>query len=1217
MAQRFAVELRELRRAAGNPGYRELARRAHYSATTLAEAAGGGRLPSLQVTLAYVRACGGNVQDWQARWTAAAEEFGTRAVAGDGRPPYLGLAVYGPEDTDRFFGRQRMLAVLIERLDWKRFVVVVGASGSGKSSLLRAGLLPALTAKDRLALLITPGARPLQECAIRLGAELRVASGQLVTDFGDHPRNLGLAMRRLRLTGTPDGEAVLVVDQFEEVFTLCADAREREQFIAALVTAANDAENGLRVVLGLRADFYAQCARQPLLAEALQDAQVLVGPMNSDELREAVTQPAVRAGLVVDDALVATVLTEAGTRPGALPFVSHVLWETWRRRRGTELTMAAYEAAGGLDGALAQSADRVYGGLDEEQRRTARAILLRLTALGEGTEDTRRRVGRAELGTDGHTVPVLHRLAAARLITLGDDTAEIAHEALIDGWPTLRDWLAADREKLHAHRRLTQAVADWHDHGQDEALLYRGSPLAAWQDRELDGLNTLERAFLAASVDKRDREQRQGRRRRKLTLAGLGSALVVMSLLAALAVVQTVQAAEARDLARSRQAAASARGQLQADPELALLLAIRAVGIRRTTEAEAVLRQAVVDSRAMVTLPAGQGRSLGVAFSPDGRRLVTSGDDGTIRMWQRSGQSWTGPTTLGKHDKPSWNPVFSPDGLRVASGGNDSTVRIWDLTGGRSPVVLRGHRGYVFNVAFSPDGRRLASTADDGARIWDLATERSSTLLADHDGPAYGVAFSPDGRLLATSGHSDGTLRIRDLSSPHKPLVLRDAPGTQGHLVFSPDGNRLASTGADGSIRLWDPTGKRDPVVLHVHEGIVLGLAFRPDGQMIASSGQDGTIRIIDSATAANSTVLRGHRGEAWSVAFSPDGRQLASVGTDDTLRLWSATLPGDPTVLSGHDGAVWTAAFTEDGSRIASGGADATVRIWRVGGRVDQVLRGHRDEILDVEFSSDGRHLASADDSGLLRLWNLADGTSRDLATGDGAIWSLAFSLDGRRLAATGSGGTIRVWSVDGSARPLVLPGYQANLSQLDISPDGRHVASAGTDGVVRLQAVDGPGQVTALRGHQGPVSSIGFSRDGRWLASGGHDGTLRVWPVGRPGDPVILRGHQGVVWNLAFSPDGRRVATSSSDGTLRVWDVTGGGYPVVFTGYQASVETVSFSPDGTKLLTSHDDGTVRVQQCVVCGPLAEVLALATAKTSRTLTPDETRLFGLDQRNP
>ncbi|MEV0385734.1 hypothetical protein [Nonomuraea sp. NPDC050643] len=1214
---RLAVELRALRRTAGNPSYRELARRVHYSATTLAEAAGGVRLPTLQVTLAYVRACDGDVTAWEARWQAAAAELDAQAEinGADARPPYLGLAVYGPRDADRFFGRERMLAVLVERLGRQRFVAVVGASGSGKSSLLRAGLLPALAADDRLALLFTPGAHPLHECAVRLGAELGLAPGKLVTDFGDHQRNLGLAVRQSLLARPPGHEAYLVVDQFEETFTLCADATEREQFIAALVAAARDADNRVRVVLGLRADFYAPCARRPVLVEALQDAQVLVGPMSDDELRQAVTQPAARAGLVVDDALVATILAEAGDRPGALPFVSHALWETWRRRRGKEMTLADYRAAGGLDGAIAQSADRVYADLDEERRRTARAILLRLTALGEGTEDTRRRVSLDELGQDGHSVEVLHRLAAARLITLGDDTAEIAHEALIGGWPTLREWLAADRDALRAHRRLTQAAADWRDQGQDEALLYRGASLAAWRSRDPAGLNEIERSFLAASVVRNDREQRHGRRRRRLALAGLGSALAAVSLLATVAVVQAGQAADERDLARSRQVAADARGQLPADPELALLLAIEAVEIRPTAEAEAVLRQAVVDARAQVTLPTGQGRSLGVAYSPDGRKLVTTGDDGTIRMWQRSGGTWTGPATLGRHDRPSWNPVFSRDGRHLATGGNDGTVRIWDLTGRTPPRILRGHRGFVFNVAFSPDGRRLASTADDGVRIWDLAAPRRTVLLADHHGPAYGVAFSPDGSRLATSGFKDGTVRVRDLARPHKPLaVLRDKPGTQGHLTFSPDGTRLAGTGADGRVRLWDPTGKRDTVVLPLHDGSVLGLAFSPDGRMLASSGQDGAVKLAGLAGTANPIVLRGHRGEVWSVAFSPDGRHLATTGTDGTLRLWSAALPGDPTVLRGHEGAVWTAAYTADGSRVLSGGADATVRLWRPGDGGGTVLRGHRDEILALESSPDGRLIASGDHSGGLRLWDSASGVSQALPSIQGPLWSVAFSPDGRRLAATGSERSVHVWPLPSPARPLVLRGNGSELRQIDISPDGRRLAGAGSDGVVRIQPIDAGGQVTALRGHQGPVFSVAFSPDGRRLASGGHDGTLRIWPVGQAGDPLVLRGHQGIVWSLAFSPDGRRVATAGSDGTVRLWDVTGGGQPVVFTGYQATVENVSFSRNGRHLLTAHDDGTVRIQECVVCGSLGEVLALATAKTTRTLTADEIKLFGLDR---
>lgn len=1228
VVQRFAVELRNLRKSAGSPGYRELARLAQYSSTSLAQAARGENLPTLALTLAYVRACGGDTNEWEARWRAAAAELGPRlsraeadADQPDGRAPYVGLAVYGPDDADRFCGRDHLIAKVTDRLARQRFVAVVGASGSGKSSLLRAGVLPALSADgDRWStLLITPGPRPLEECAVRLGTRLGLSAHQLAAELAEDPLRLGLSIRELMADRPDDAEFLLVVDQFEEIFTLCGDSRERDGFVTALLHAAHDPGSRTRVVLGLRADFYAHCARHVQLVEALQDAQVLVGPMSSAELGEAITQPAVRAGLMVEKSLVTTVVGEAAGRVGALPFVSHALWETWRRRHGTSLLLTEYQAAGGVNGAVAQSADRVYEGLNEGQQQAARRILVRLTALGDGTEDTRRRVARAELGADATTADVLERLTAARLLTVAEDTVEIAHEALIGGWPVLREWLTADREALRAHRRLTDVAAEWDRRGRDEGYLYRGRLLVAWQDHDPGALNETEREFLAESVARHDQERTARQRRVRRSLIGLSAAALVTSLLAGLALVQSTRRGEERDLALSRQLAADARSQLSLDPELGLLLAIKAFETRPTAEAEAVLRQAMVDSRLITARPTGQGHftgSLGVTFSPDGTQVVTTGDDGTVRIWQRDGEklSPADPIVLHGHDGESWSPVFSPDGRYLATSGSDSTVRVWDLTGHDEPVVLRGHRGRITNVTFSPDGQRLASSTDDGIRVWDPRGRRDPVLLQGHIGPAKGIAFSPEGDLLASAGE-DATLRMWDLATLREVSVRHGERGYLGGLVFSPDGRRLMSSG-DKGIQEWDPAGRRPPTVVHGHEGVVLSLVFSRDGHTMASSGSEGTIRIWAVGSDTNPTVLRGHRGgDIWDIAFSPDGRQLASVGNDSTLRMWDATLPGDPMVLRGHAGPVWSAALSPDGRRVASGGEDQLLRIWPVSGGDPVVLRGHADEILDVSFSNDGQSVASASRDGTVRVWNASGADEPIVLTGPGKpLWSVAFSQNGGQVAGGAADGTIHIWNTTGAPNPVVLRGHQGQVRDLAFSPDGQRLISASGDNTVRIWPLAGQGAPVVLAGHEGPLWSVAVSPDGGRVASGGTDGTIHIWNTAGDPSPVVLRGHQGMVWGLAFSPDGQRLASSGIDGTARIWKATGDSNPAVVRGHRASIETIEFSQDGQSLLTSHDDGTTRLWTCQVCGPPGQVLDQARQEVTRQLTPDERATFGIQE---
>ncbi|MDX2781979.1 XRE family transcriptional regulator, partial [Streptomyces caniscabiei] len=409
----FAAALRQLRRKAGNPPYRALADQAHYSISTLSSAASGQRLPTLAVTLAYVRACAGDTEEWRERWREAAEQLG-EGEPGPGAgpaPPYAGLRSFRERDSAWFFGRERLLEELAGRLERQRFVVVIGASGSGKSSLLRAGLVPRLKeAAGTTVVVLTPGARPLEECAVRLGALAGLPPGALYEELRRDPANLGRVVRQITSRPTPGGdgrdggdgddgrdgddggrrELVLVVDQFEESFTLCQDTVERSRFVEALVSAASDSGGRCRVALGTRADFYAHCTHHAPLVEAMRDAQVPVGPMSLDELRRAVLRPARRAGLSVEGALLATLVAQAHGQAGVLPLLSHALLQTWRRRRGNALTLEAFETAGGLEGALARTAEEFYQGLDPGRRRLARQVFVRLTALGDGTEDTRR-----------------------------------------------------------------------------------------------------------------------------------------------------------------------------------------------------------------------------------------------------------------------------------------------------------------------------------------------------------------------------------------------------------------------------------------------------------------------------------------------------------------------------------------------------------------------------------------------------------------------------------------------------------------------------------------------------------------------------------------------------------------------------------------------------------------------------------------------------------
>ena len=1166
----FAADLRRLRETAGNPTYRELGRRAHYSAGTLSEAAGGRKLPSLAVTLAYVRACDGPVDEWSRRWHAVADEG---RLDGDHSPvasengesaPYVGLTAFTQADAGRFFGRERLVGKLSARLARQRFLAVLGASGSGKSSVLRAGLIPAVAPAPTL--LLTPGARPLQECAVKFGAALGVAPGALLNDFTEHPRNLGLAARQLVEGGEDD--LVLVVDQFEEVFTLCADPDERAKFIAALITATAEPASRTRVVLGIRTDFYTHCAQHADLAEAMQDAQLLVGPMTTEELRQAISRPAVDAGYRVENALVSRLVADATGQPGVLPLLSHALLETWRRRRGTTLTLAGYESTGGIERAVAQTSETTFGTLSGRQQQLARQVFLRMTALGEGTEDTKRRISRDELDTDDEDAKVvLDKLASARLVTLDDTGIEIAHEALIRGWPRLREWLTQDRDGLRVHRQLTEATDAWESVHEDPGWLYRGTRLAIardWAVRQDSALSQRERRFLEASLGVEHGEHLLARRRTR-RLRQLVALLAVLLVFAVAATVYAVRAESTatgqRNSALAQKVAGEAMAMRATNPALAAQLALAAYRL-----------DPGADTRSSV---------LGMFAGPYSTRLL--GHTGRVNT-----------------------AALRPDGRVLATASWDGTARLWDVTDQHHPValgVLAGHTGNVNSVAFSADGRTAATASfDKTVRVWDVsdpARPGAGVPAGTYPGKAYAVAFSPVAPILATADEQ-GTLRLFDTTDPAHPRQTGELKGHTSYvnnLAFSPDGRLLASVSADKTARLWDVAALRQLGVVSGHTDVVHSVAFSPDGRVLATASADQSARlwdVTDPLAPAPLATLLGHKAIVRSVAFSPDGRSLATTGFDRTARVWDVADPRKPREvlnLPGHTGAVVSAVFGRDGRSLATASDDQTARVWDLPG---PAIAAHTDRACRAVFSADGRVMASGGYDGVVRIYDTSDLNAprllSSLSDNADAVCGLAFSPDGHRLA-TGSWDdhAMRLYDVSTPARPgppLVFSQPADQLDAVAFSPDGHTLATAGDGHTIRLWDLAGarPAEIAKLEGHGDDVHTLAFAPDGRTLLSGSWDHTARLWDVASPrsAKPLgVLAGHSDTVFSVAYSPDGRTVATASADRTARLWDISDPAAPrplSVLSGHTDTVISVSFNGDGSVLATGGYDRTVRL---------------------------------------
>ncbi|WP_030939227.1 hypothetical protein [Streptomyces sp. NRRL S-646] len=1182
--QRLAHQLRELRRAAGSPSYRAMARTAGYAATTLSQAAAGERLPSLAVVRGYACACGADPAEWEARWKEAeAEEAGTaREEDREVPPPYRGLTRFEPDDRQLFFGRDRLVDELNRLVCDHRFAVLFGASGSGKSSLLRAGLIPRLRdeigTRGRPAVLrvLTPGDRPAQ------------TYGHLLTPAEGDP------------------ESWVVVDQFEEVFTLCRDRAERARFLDLLL-AARDPDRRLKVLIAVRADFYARCAEHRGLADALSGAGLLVGPMTADELREAVVGPAQAVGHLVERELTAKIVEEVLDQPGGLPMLSHALLETWRRRKGRMLTLAAYEAAGGVRGAIAASAEEVYGQLTAPQRGTARHLLLRMIEPGRGTVDTRRPLTRSELDewADPDVPVVVERLARARLLTADEEGVHLAHEALITCWPRLQGWIEQDRERLLRHRALTEDARTWLEHDRDPGALYRGSRLERAEEHFPDpaqepSLTATEREFLTAAFAARDAERRAAVRSTRQARAAVG----VLSAVLAIALVAGLSAwTQSRDNERRRTEDAARRiasvsdGLRTTDPHTAQLLGVAAWRMAR--------------------LPETRGALLGALGQPEADTFSDPATgDGTVRHLTDSGR------TLLSVDGRTWRTWDVAHHRRIASG--------------RLPVDGRVQ-------AASPDGRLLAVAVDHGVRLWDTTTGRwradrlTGNALVDFSGGSYVVtdlndsavqvrsaadgslryrtqaatsnvvAVSADGRLLAVCPVGGRAPQVRDLSSGrivhgHWEKESGACGEDRSNLVLGGGGGqRLAAVTSTG-VRVWDlKSGKR---LADLADTGVKALSFSKDGRLLATvdtrevrvwrpendaplfrhflnnqhlygtlawDDKQSVLRYLEGGT-VHSLWIPAAVTTDWQdtpqddVLLSPDGRTLATAertGDHYTVRLRDTadgrllrTLPAPPVPVSRDPSSPVVPAYTFSLLAFSSDSGTLAYGVAAPGSEVSTQR---------------------------LTVWDLTGRrvrTTLDLATGTsaGAVVTIALGRDARTLyaARTPAIGTCtdEIWDLVHHHRTAVVK----SLSSPHLAVNGDGSVLAGDNRVATLPE----GRVTGRNLVQGEdIGALAFAADGSLLAAGDEAGRVALWDrkvrqrsgilpsvfAALPeniGDAVFGDTSEAVT-ALAVSPDGTTLAVGGEAGSLQLWDIATQqplGSPLTTSGEQ--IDTVAFSADG-----------------------------------------------------